>query len=124
LRADRYAGAADEYAVMEFLALFGHRFRLRHAAVDLVAGPALVLHTRSTVEAGPAGQYRETGTEPVPRLALAGHVHFGPASSFHPFVGIEGELGPGATIQEPGPTPPELPGWTLGVAFGASVGTR
>jgi hypothetical protein len=122
LRADHYESSIEAYSVAELMALFGHRFRVHRAAVDFVAGPALVLQADSTVEVGPAGESRHTGTEPVPRLAFAGHVHFGPPSSLHPFVGIEGEAGP-TTVQDPQPSP-ELPAWTLGVALGASVGTR
>jgi hypothetical protein len=122
LRADHYESPSEAYSVAELMALFGHRFRVHSAAVDLVAGPALVMQTESRVETGPAGGFRETRTEPVPRLAVAGHVHFGPPSSLHPFVGIEAEAGP-TTVQDPRPSP-ELPAWTLGVALGASVGTR
>jgi hypothetical protein len=122
LRADHYDSPSDVYSVAELMALFGHRFRIHSAALDLVAGPALVMQAESTVETGPAGGSRQTGTEPVPRLALAGHAHFGPPSSLHPFVGIEAEVGP-TTVQDPQPSP-ELPAWTLGVALGASVGTR
>jgi hypothetical protein len=122
LRADHYESPSEAYSVMELMAPFGHRFRVHSAAVDLVAGPALVLQTDSAVESGPNGESRHTGTEPVPRLAFAGHVHFGPPSSLHPFVGVEGEAGP-TTVQDPQRSP-ELPAWTLGVALGASVGTR
>jgi hypothetical protein len=122
LRADHYESPIEAYSVAELMALFGHRFRVHRAAVDLVAGPALVLQADSTVEIGPMGESRQTGTEPVPRLAFAGHVHFGPPSSLHPFVGIEGEAGP-TTVQDPHQSP-QLPAWTLGVALGASVGTR
>lgn len=122
LRADHYESPIEAYSVAELMALFGHRFRVDRAAVDLVAGPALVLQADSTLETGPKGQSRVAGTEPVPRLAFAGHVHFGPPSSLHPFVGIEGEAGP-TTVQDPRPSQ-ELPAWTLGVALGASVGTR
>jgi hypothetical protein len=123
LRTDRYEAGSDAYAVMELMALFGHRFRVQRSAIDVIAGPALVVQADSTVEVRPAGEYRETRTEPVPRFVVGGHVHFGPASSLHPFLGIEAELGP-STVQEPSPLPRELPTWTLGLALGASVGTR
>ncbi len=127
LRADHYdAGNEYAYTATGLSALAGHRFRAGRAAVDLVAGPVLMLQADASVvdEAGPPERRRETRTERMPRFAGAGYVHFGPASGLHPFIGVEGEVGLSTPASEPGPSAPELPAWTVGVAFGGSVGTR
>ncbi len=126
LRADRYdAGDGFTYTATGLSALVGHRFRAGRTALDLVAGPVLLLQTDVTVvETGPVEGRRETHTERAPRFAWAGHVHFGPASGLHPFIGVEGEAGLATPAPGPDASAQELPVWTVGVAFGGSVGTR
>lgn len=128
-----FGGRADSYVVpegepratLELAAFFGRRFRFENVALDVIAGPALALEGESTVETGPAGEHSEITEGPVPRLRLASHLHFSPRSALRTFVGIDGQLGPADApgVHEPNQKRP-LPTWMVGVALGATVGTR
>jgi hypothetical protein len=106
--------------------LVGRRFRFEDAALDLAAGPAAAMQGTSTFETRSAttgNTLTESSSSTVPRLLLGARVSFSALSTVHTFVGIDGELGPpraGAEL----PGAPRLPVWTLGLALGATVGTR
>jgi hypothetical protein len=131
-RADRYttlSGASPDATVLELAVLGGRRFRFQSASLDLVAGPAAVLQGTTTFEskAAPAqeGDVSGSSSSTAPRLLLGGRVNFGARSALRSFVGVDGELGPPrAGDGDSLPNAPRLPVWTLGLALGATVGTR
>jgi hypothetical protein len=135
-RVDSYTAAnAVPYETFEAMALFGRRFHFNAADLDFVAGPAVVLQGTSTVvESGPATSTGESGaaverTEStsgvVPRLVLGTHLGFPARSVLRTFVGVEGEVGPPANARgDERLRPPRLPVWMVGIALGATVGTR
>jgi hypothetical protein len=111
----------ESQETLELAALGGHRMRFGTLALDLLAGPAMVLDAGSTTT-GPANG-AEPRAEPgvVPRLLLASHLNFATRSVLRGFVGLEGDVGPTSGGND---TPPRLPAWTVGFALGAAVGTR
>jgi hypothetical protein len=130
-RADRYRALSGETpgaSVLEVAVLAGRRFRFRNTALDLVAGPAEVLQGTTTFASQPTatGGATVTGSSSstVPRLLLGARVDFSALSTLHPFVGLDGEVGPTRAGDGGGlPEVPRLPVWTLGLALGATVGT-
>jgi len=138
-RADGYqpTGGGDLVTALELGALAGKRLYLGGVALDLVAGPAVVMTGIGPGETrtAPANGTGATGATappprsqpgPVPRLLVGARVNLGPRSLFRTFVGIDGELGPRgeAPPEGPSPVPARLPAYTVGLAVGATVGTR
>jgi len=137
-RADRYRALASpepgppsperpsDGGALELAGLVGRRFRFESVALDLTAGLAAAMQGTTTFVARPSssgGTIQESSSSTVPRLLLGTRVSFNALSTVHTFVGIDGELGPsraGDTI----PGAPRLPLWTLGLALGATVGTK
>ncbi len=134
-RTDRYESIAGgmQAAALELAALAGRRFPFRWLSLDLVAGPALALGGESRVsiaEGSPpnnAASMQTTTTRRVPRLLLGARLSLGAGSVLRSFVGIDGELGPRRELA-PAANPPEagarLPAWSVGLALGATMGTR
>jgi hypothetical protein len=138
-RADHYtalSGATPSASVLELAVLGGRRFRFRSLALDLVAGLAGVLQGTTTFSrAVPApdasggagadpGASSSSSSGAAPRLLLGARVNFSARSTLHTFVGIDGELGAPRAGNDDLPEVPRLPLWTLGLALGATVGTR
>ena len=128
-RADRYRSLyepAQDGGALELALLGGRRFRSRSVALDLLGGVAAVLQGTDTFEKQSAtSDFKATSSSTVPRLLLATRLNFSARSTLHPFVGIDGELGP--TRANDGGAVPEvsrLPRWTVGLALGATVGTQ
>jgi hypothetical protein len=128
-RADHYrllSGAEPDGAALELALLAGTRFRSHHLALDLTAGPAAVLQGTATFERQTAsGDFKASSSSTVPRLLLGARLNFNARATLHPFVGVDGELGP-RRANDGGAVPQVsyLPLWTLGLALGASVGTE
>jgi hypothetical protein len=137
-RADRDQQIGGGYAgsALELAALGGRRVRFQNLALDLVGGPAVALRGAGTAiavaparpgaspdpKAGGSSSQSSVGT--VPRALLGAHLIFGARSSLRAFIGVDGEFGPAnAPGDNPG-DPSRLPVWTLGLALGATVGTR
>ena len=132
-RADSYQSITDGSSAagaLELAVLAGRRFGFGTHALDLTVGTAFVASPGSTatssVAAGAAGVTGPTLQEPrssrlVPRLLLGVRLNFGARSVLRSFVGIEGGLGRGAADLPIGE--PRLPGWTVGLGLGATVGT-
>jgi hypothetical protein len=132
VRADRYqslSGGPTDRGALELAVLGGRRFRFQSIAIDLTAGPALVPQGTTTFETRSAtgGDVTQSTSSIAPRLLFGARVSFSALSTLHPFVGLDGELGPrragdGDGLSVPGA--PRLPLWTLGLALGATVGTQ
>ncbi len=132
-RIDRYTMAAQSTTVVDLAALAGHRFRWSDLALDVVAGPALiVLAEESDVRRGAitlapdrslasGPLLREERSRTLPRFVSGARLTFRARSTFRTFVGIDGELGPGG---DPWSGSEPLPVATLGLTLGATVGTR
>lgn len=129
-RANSYGGTAGEpQAALQLGALGGRRFHFENVALDLLAGPALALQGHFETETtGPAGTISETSSPVEARLLLASHLSFAARSALRGFVGVEGEIGlagsPGPDVRGDPSAPARLPAWMLGLALGATVGTR
>jgi hypothetical protein len=128
-RADRYRTVAPGWqgpGALELAVLGGRRFRFGTIALDLVAGPALVPQGTTTFTTATPNGNEVTGSRSstAPRLLLGARVNFGALSVLRTFVGVDGELGP-SRLGDGGDVPdlPRLPIWTLGLAFGGTVGT-
>lgn len=137
-RADTYRamlGNSESETALELAILAGRRFDFGGWALDLTAGPAVAMkglavsqtesvHVNMTgYVPPPPAQYRDPSSGPVPRLLLGARFGFRPRSVFRTFVGIDGELGPGRVANEADPDSARLPVFSLGLAFGATVGT-
>ena len=128
-RADRYktlSGGPTDGGALELAALGGRRFRFHDLALDMTAGLAAAMHGTAAFEAQPSAggtTVSKSSSSTLPRLLLGGRVSFSARSTVHPFVGIDGELGP-ARGGTDAPGTPRLPAWTLGLALGATVGTK
>jgi hypothetical protein len=135
-----FEGSVDRYqpiaggpsgGALELSAVGGRRLRFQTVAVDFLAGPALALRggtqTTTTVSPGAASTTSQSNHELVPRAILNTRINFNVSdrSIFRAFVGLDGELGPASTLggQRQGDAP-GLPIWTVGLALGATVGTR
>jgi hypothetical protein len=125
-RADSYPGPSPPPGpTLEAALLAGRRLRFESTALDIFAGPALLVQGETeSVWAGPAGEYRETSSGTSPRFTFGSHLHFATDSILRSFVGVEAEIGQkeGSTASLDGPS--EAPSWMFGVAAGATVGTR
>jgi len=124
-----------ELVALELGALAGRRFPLGSVALDLMAGPALSLSGGSrstTVAVNPSpSSTPQTITQSqstratVPRFVAEAHLAFNARGVLRPFVGIDSEFGPTGVSGPTGSTSAgSLPTWELGVALGASLGTR
>jgi hypothetical protein len=128
-RADRYrplSGGPTDGGALELALLAGRRFRFHSLALDLIAGPAAAMQGTATFEAQSSmtgEDVTKSSSSVVPRLLLGTRLCFSALSAVRPFVGIDGEAGPSrATTDVPGAS--RLPVWTLGLALGATVGTK
>jgi hypothetical protein len=128
-RADRYRSLTDpnsDSGALELALLGGRRFRSQSLALDLLGGLAAVLQGTDTFEKQTAtSDFKATSSSTVPRLLLATRLNFNARSTLHPFVGLDGELGP-TRANDGGAVPyvSRLPVWTVGLALGATVGTQ
>lgn len=129
-RYDQYAaGGSIVVPALELALLVGRRIRSGNIAVDVVGGPAVVtlgLQTTEDVVYTPTGRrsLRHESNGTLPRAAFATRVHFGLRRTLRSFVSFEAELGPRRDDELVMPQGPSLPLWTVGIALGATVGTR
>jgi hypothetical protein len=127
-RADRYRSLSEptvDSGALELALLGGRRLRSRSLALDLLGGIAAVLQgTDSFEKQTESSDFKASSTSTVPRLLLATRLNFNARSTLHPFVGVDGELGP-TRANDGGAVPyvSRLPVWTVGLALGATVGT-
>lgn len=130
-RVDRYwTPGVSQGTIVEFALLAGRRFHFGDLALDLTGGPAFAMlgkasgdaeHPKSVVVV--QNGTGETASESVTRLLVGARLHFRAHSTLRTFVGLDGEWGPEAPITASNDTY-RLSTWTLGVALGATVGTR
>ncbi len=137
-RADGYrpllGGDPETALALGFLA--GRRFDLGVTALDLTAGPAVVMRgaafsdTEATAISSPRMEPPpppppKPDVAPLPRLLLAARFGFMPHSVFRTFIGVDGELGPTrrADVDEVA-APGRMPAYTVGLSLGATLGTR
>jgi hypothetical protein len=120
-------------AALELGVLLGKRLRFPTVTLDVVAGPGIAIKgemsgrqvlavqmpAERTAEPPP-----ESSSGPVPRLLAGARLGFSPHSILRTFVGIEAAFGPARAEGSPSPDSPSLPNWTLGLALGATLGTR
>jgi hypothetical protein len=143
-RADGYRSlqGGDPETALELAFLAGKRLDLGSMALDLTLGPGIAMKglTFSDVEvvsaademqpatqpAMPPRRLSEPSSGPVPRLLVGARLGFSPRSVFRTFVGIDGEVGPARAPVAPGDdvSSPGMPTFTVGLALGATVGTR
>jgi hypothetical protein len=128
-RADRYHATpgASPGGALEVAVLAGRRFGFDEVALDLTAGLAAVMQGTATFEAtvGNTGTtVSESRSSTVPRLLAGARVTFSAHSTLRTFVGLDGEVGPPRADGTDVPGAPRLPVATLGLALGATVGTR
>jgi hypothetical protein len=132
-RIDRYRNGSVSEGALRLALLGGRRFRFDDLALDLVAGPGVTVQGTEVVEARSSTLgtvITRSSPGPVPRLVLGSRMNFGARSTLHTFLGVDGEIGPGsgARSTEPFNAPDlpvkdhRLPAWTVGFAFGATVG--
>jgi hypothetical protein len=140
-RADGYRAiqGSDPETALALGLLTGRRFDFGSVALDLTAGPAVVMRGTSfsasesvaapnmmAASSAPTQPPPESDVGPLPRLLLGARLGFTPHSLFRTFVGIDGEVGPthDADIpQEPG-SAGRMPMYTVGLSLGATLGTR
>ena len=129
-RADRYQPMSDATPIgaLELALLAGRRFRFGTFSLDFIAGPAIALQgtTKVTTQAGAGAPLvdRPTAREDMPRLVLGMRLSFGARSTFRTFIALDGNVSPGHLSSNPQVEEPGIPLWTLGIALGATVGTR
>jgi hypothetical protein len=136
-RADRYqllAGGGPETA-LELGALFGRRLRVGGVTLDVAGGPAVaikgtmsdtevVMVAMGPAEPPPPPPRPERSSGPAPRMLAGVRLGFSPGSVFRTFVSVDGSYGATRAEGNPSSGSPRLPSWTLGLALGATVGTR
>ncbi|HWA72058.1 MAG TPA: hypothetical protein VG937_06990 [Polyangiaceae bacterium] len=142
-RADRYqslAGDSQETA-LELALLLGRRLQFSGVALDFTGGLAvaekgIAISDTQVVRESAASPIAPTmpsaTTEPppeptsgaVPRLLFGSRLGFSPRSVFRTFIGIDGEVGPARADEITDGRAPTLPTWTVGLALGATVGTK
>ncbi len=140
-RADGYRAiqGSDPETALALGLLSGRRFDLGSVALDLTAGPAVVMRGTSfsasesvaapnmaAASSAPKQPPPESDVGPLPRLLLGVRLGFTPHSLFRTFIGIDGELGPthdADVPQEPGSSG-RMPRYTVGLSLGATLGTR
>ena len=129
-RVDQYQRVTDGLAAaaLEIALLLGRRFRFDGLALDLTAGPAVALLQGGTeiAEAAPTPQPRVFSDSGVTARVLAcARLNFSAHSVLRSFVGIDAAFEPAQlAVAEPDRDVVRLPGWSLGIAVGATVGTR
>lgn len=130
-RVDRYEMISQPTTVVELAGLLGYRFRWSDTTLDLVGGPALIVIGTEVRDVGRDEVVRPAGTAPpperspfMPRLVTGLRLHFRARSTFRPFVGIDGEVGPSGVSLNPTQRDAPLPYATLGLALGATLGSR
>jgi len=123
-RIDSYGkiGGALDASVLAFALLGARRFRFGNLALDAGGGLAFVRMGNTVVETPTSRTEFLPAT--VPRLRVGSRLNFSARSTFRTFVGIEGEVGATGGEDAPPIRVYELPVWTMGLAFGATVGTR
>jgi hypothetical protein len=132
-RADRYQGitSGEGGPALELAALGGRRIRFGTLALDFVAGPALALQGATRVSQVSEGMNSEIRPAPpvteshgvAPRLVVGSRLSFSARSVVRTFVAVDGVLGLTSPADLAGDVG-NLPRWTLGLALGATVGTR
>jgi hypothetical protein len=125
-RADSYAfTTSTPHATLELAALAGRRVRFESLALDVVLGPALALTGESTTETAPPVIRTTTPPGAVPRLLVRSQLHFAPRSVLRTFIGVDAEVGArGPSEAHLADGLPGLPVWMVGLALGATLGTR
>ncbi|WP_394828093.1 hypothetical protein [Pendulispora albinea] len=126
-----FAGRLDGYGVaggpdgaaMELALLLGRRFRFDTLALDVIGGPAIVPQTNIVVKQDRDRIREEVRSGPVPRWLVGTRLHFGARSVMRTFVGIDGEVGGAGLVGADPDERGQLPVWTVGFAFGATVGS-
>jgi len=125
---DNAMTAGTDSIALELDALFGRRFELGTTALDLVAGPALAMHGNVSVTAPATGAKSAMSPAPDeqggPSLLASSRLTFRARSLLRTFIQLDGELGRRRSIPDPQPDQAALPAWTVGLAVGATVGTR
>ena len=133
---DQRIGGGEAGAALELAALGGRRFRFQNLALDFVGGPAVALREGGTgIAVAPArpGAWPDPGAPSsssqsnvgtVPRAVLGAHLILGARSSLRTFIGVDGEFGPASASGGNAGDESRLPVWTVGLALGATVGTR
>jgi hypothetical protein len=133
-RDQRIAGG-DGGAALELAALGGRRLRFQNLALDFVGGPAVALRGAdagiavaarpgASLDPAAASSSSPSNVGAVPRAVLGAHLIFGARSLLRAFIGVDGDFGPAnAPSGNPGDES-RLPIWTVGLALGATVGTR
>jgi hypothetical protein len=141
-RADGYRALAgsDPETALELAFLAGKRLDLGSMALDLTLGPAVAMKgvtfsdtevvqvsnmQGSEMRVVPPPRSEEPSSGPVPRLLVGARLGFSPRSVFRTFIGIDGEVGPARAPVAPDDvvSSPRMPGYTIGLALGATVGT-
>jgi hypothetical protein len=130
-RVDGYQrdAAGGPNGALELALLGGRRFRSDSGSVtlDLTAGAALALQgsSKSVKEVGSTSPPMTTNTSRAEARARAGaRLNLRASSALRPFVALDGDFGRARAANEIENDLLPLPAWTLGVAFGAAVGTR
>lgn len=139
-RADGYRAlhGSDPETALALGVLLGRRFEFGSTALDFTVGPALAMRgagfsrtESASMQAGtstmpPPAPHLERDVGPVPRLLLGARLGFRSRSLFRTFIGIDGELGPrsSADTAQALETAGRMPAYTIGLALGATVGTR
>jgi hypothetical protein len=128
-RADRYHATptAGPWGALEVAVLGGRRFRFGDIALDLTSGLAAAMQGTATYVTQPANTgntVSESSSSTVLRLLAGARLTFGAHSMLRAFVGLDGEVGPRGAGGADVPGAPRLPVATLGLALGATVGTR
>jgi hypothetical protein len=125
---DNAMTAGTSSIALELDALFGHRFDLGASTLDLVAGPALAMHGNVSMTAPANGAMAQASPPPdeqgLPRLLVSSRLTFRARSLLRTFVQLDGEIGRRHSPPEALPDQAALPAWTVGLAIGATVGTR
>jgi len=129
-RVDGYQHLADHAGTgaFELGLLAGRRFRFGTRSLDVLAGGALALQggTKSVKQVGAPDDTAVTtsSSRMDPRLRLGARLHFRALSTLRPFIALDGELGQSRSAADSQSDIAPLPNWTVGVALGATVGTR
>jgi len=110
---------------LELAALGARRIRFAEYALDLSVGAGLAIGGTSKVAVAQGGSETviETGNGIAPRLILATRLNFKSRAVLHPFVGLDGEIGPNNAPQVSVDVA-RLPTYSLGLSLGVTVGTH
>jgi hypothetical protein len=112
---------------LQLALLAGRRVRSGSMALDFIAGPSLALNQEiKEVTSVSTGESVESASSALPRLLFGTHLHFAARSAVRTFVGLQGEIGaPGNTSSSNAADDfAPMPVWMVGLALGATVGTR